>query len=126
LPVANSSLSLAVFGTVAGGGGFADSYYQPFTLGWHTERADIDYSLTQVIPLQKDMHTLLQVGLIGYGQYQTTDRSGPGIDPVLAANTHYKVNALGAAANIILPARKASLGFKWIKEFSNKSTVQGK
>ncbi len=30
---------------------------------------DLDYSLTQMIPLQKDMHTLLQVGLIGYGQY---------------------------------------------------------
>jgi hypothetical protein len=196
LPIANNSLSLAEIGTVGGGGGFADSYYQPLTLGWNLKHADIqvaygfvaptgrfnggasdnvgtgywghdissgqtfyltknrgtafsayeqyefhgtqrdtdihpgqtlniDYSLTQVIPLQKNMHTLLQVGLIGYGQYQTTDRSGPGINPVLAANTHYRVNALGAAANIILPVRKASLGFKWLKEFSNKSTVEG-
>jgi hypothetical protein len=196
LPIANNSLSLAEIGTVGGGGGFADSYYQPFTLGWNLKHADIqaaygfvaptgrftggatdnvgtgywghnissgqtfyltknrgtavsayeqyefhstqrdtdihpgqtfniDYSLTQVIPLQKNMHTLLQVGLIGYGQYQTTDRSGPGINPVLAANGHYRVNALGAAANIILPVRKANLGFKWLKEFSNKSTVEG-
>jgi len=33
-------------------------------------------------------------------------------------------NALGAAANIILPARKASLGFKYFKEFVNRSTVE--
>lgn len=196
LPIANNSLSLAEFGTVGGGGGLADTYFQPLTLGWNLKHADIqaaygfvaptgrftggatnnvgtgywghdissgqtfyltknrgtaisafeqyefhgtqrdtdihpgqtiniDYSLTQVIPLQKNMHTLLQVGLVGYGQYQTTDHSGPGINPVVAANTHYRVNALGAAANIILPVRKASLGFKWLKEFSNKSTVQG-
>ena len=197
LPIANNSLSLAQFETAGGGGGgLADSYYQPLTLGWNLKRADIqvaygfvaptgrfnggasnnvgsgywghnissgqtiyltknkgtafsafeqyefhgtqrdtgihpgqtfniDYSLTQVIPLQKNMHTLLQVGVIGYGQYQTTDRSGPGINPVTAANTHYRVNALGAAANIILPVRKANLGFKWFKEFSNKSTVEG-
>jgi len=37
----NSSLSSATLGAVAGGGGFADSYYQPFTLGWKFRRADI-------------------------------------------------------------------------------------
>ena len=86
---------------------------------------NLDYSLTQIVPLKKDMTRLLQVGFVGYGQWQTTDRSGPGINPVTAAATHYKVNAMGAAANIILPARKASLGFKYFKEFANRSTVQG-
>jgi hypothetical protein len=84
---------------------------------------DIDYSLTQVLPLQKNMHTLLQVGLAGYGQYQTTDRRVPVPPPVTPGK--YRVNALGAAANIILPVRKSSPGFKWLKEFSNKATVQG-
>ncbi len=55
----------------------------------------------------------------------TTDKSGPGVNPTVASNTHYRVNALGAAANIVLPVRKASLGFKYLREFSNKSTVQG-
>jgi hypothetical protein len=139
LPITNSALSLAGLGTVAGGGGFADSFYQPVTLGWHLKRADImaayaffaptgkfnagatnntgtghwtnastagetfyltknkatafsayemyefhttqqqtnihagqtldlDYSLTQILPLQKNMHTLLQFGVAGYGQ----------------------------------------------------------
>jgi hypothetical protein len=108
----------------------AYEYYE-FHSNQHTtdihpgQTMNLDYSLTQVVPLKKNMSTLLQLGFIGYGQWQTTDRSGPGVNPVIAANTHYRVNAMGAAANIILPARKTSLGFKWFKEFSNSSTVQG-
>jgi hypothetical protein len=37
----------------------------------------------------------------------------------------YKVNALGFSANIILPARKVSLGMKYFREFENRSTFQG-
>jgi len=41
LPFANNSLESDVDGHISGGGGFADSYYQPFILGWETKRADI-------------------------------------------------------------------------------------
>jgi hypothetical protein len=193
LSFSNSSISSPTLGAIGGGGGFADSFYQPLTLGWHFERADIqvaygffaptgrftagasdntgtgywtnsliagetiyltknkatsvsayqlyefhtiqqgthirpgqtfnlDYSLMQIIPLQKDMLTLLQFGLVGYGQWQTSNNRGPGVDP---AQSHYSVNAIGGAANVILPARKASVGFKLFKEFSSRSTVQG-
>ena len=37
----------------------------------------------------------------------------------------YRVNALGAAASVSLPGRKVSLGAKYLKEFSNRSTFQG-
>jgi hypothetical protein len=84
---------------------------------------NLDYSLMHILPLQKDLHTLLQFGLVGYGQWQTSNNSGPGVNPGFPA--HYRVNALGGAANVILPARKASVGFKLFKEFSNSSTVQG-
>ncbi len=84
---------------------------------------NLDYSLMQILPLQKDMHTLLQFGVAGYGQWQTSNNSGPGVDPANPA--HYRVNAIGGAATVILPARKASVGFKLFKEFSNSSTVQG-
>jgi hypothetical protein len=194
LSVTNSSLSLAGLKAIGGGGGFADSFYQPVTLGWHLKRADItvayaffaptgkftagannntgsghwtnaptagetfyltknkatafsayqmyefhttqngtnihpgqtfdlDYSLTQILPLQKDMHTLLQVGVVGYGQFQTSNNSGPGVDPQHPG--HYRVNGIGGAANIILPVRKVVLGFKLLKEFSNSYTVEG-
>jgi hypothetical protein len=69
------------------------------------------------------MRTLLQLGLIGYEQLQTSSNSGPGVNAAVQGN--YKVNALGAGANIILPASSTSLSFKWFKEFSNESTVQG-
>ena len=82
---------------------------------------NLDYSLTQTIPLRG---VRLQVGLVGYGQWQTTDKSGPTITPD-QAKAHYKVNALSFAANVILPARKVGGGFKYFKEFSNRSTFQG-
>ena len=41
LPVANNSLTSDVGGAISGGGGFADSYYQPLILGWAMQRAEI-------------------------------------------------------------------------------------
>ena len=85
---------------------------------------NLDYSLMQILPLSKNQHALLQLGLAGYEQLQTTDRSGPTITPV-QASARYHVNAVGAAANVILPERKAALSFKMLKEVGNRSTVEG-
>jgi hypothetical protein len=41
LPISNSSITSVTLGAVGGGGGFDDSFYQPFSLGWHLKRADI-------------------------------------------------------------------------------------
>jgi len=41
IPIANNSLSSDVNGAISGGGGLADSFYQPAIFGWHFERADI-------------------------------------------------------------------------------------
>jgi hypothetical protein len=192
LPVANTSLTTVRFGALAASSGFADSYFSPFTLGWHQSRADlqasygfmaptgrfeaegtdntgggywgnllsagqtvyltsnkgtavsayevyefhgtqkgtdvhpgqtfdIDYSVTQMLPLTRDQHTLLQVGLVGYGQYQTTDTTRP----LVVLDTRYKVNALGATAGVVLPERKVLVDVKYFKEFSNQATVEG-
>jgi hypothetical protein len=85
---------------------------------------NLDYSLTQIVPLQENQHTLLQLGLAGYEQLQTTDRSGPSITAD-QASVHYRVNAVGAVANVILPGAKTALSFKMLKEFGNRATVQG-
>jgi hypothetical protein len=193
LPIANNSLTSSDTGAINGGGGFADSFYQPFILGWQTKRADIravygflaptgrfnvgannnvgsgywtnvlsagetfyltqnkatafsafemyefhttqqgtnihpgqtisiDYSVTQAFPLHEGLR--LQVGLVGYEQFQTTDKTGPNITPE-QSSAHYQVHALGFGSNFILPARKVTLGFKYFKEFSNSSTFQG-
>jgi len=193
LPIANNSLSSSVQGALSGGGGLADSYYQPLILAWQTKRADIravygflaptgrfnasannnvgsgywthtasggetlyltsdkrtalsafemyefhttqqgtniqpgqtfnlDYSLTEAFPVKNELR--LQLGLVGYGQWQTTDKTGPTITRA-QAESRYQVNSLGFALNLILPARKASLGLKYFKEFFNRSTFQG-
>jgi hypothetical protein len=193
LPVANNSLTSDVAGRISGGRGLADSYYQPFILGWQKKGAairavygflaptggfkagqnnnvgsgywthalssgqtvyltkdrstsisafqmyefhttqkgtnirpgqtlNLDYSLMQSLPLRSEWG--LQIGVAGYGQWQTTDKAGPTITPE-QAKAHYRVNALGFASNVSLPRRKVSMGFKYFKEFSNKSTFQG-
>ena len=66
----------------------------------------------------------LQLGLVGYGQWQTTDKSGPTITPK-QATAHYKVNALGFASNVMLPERKVSVGVKYFKEFRMQIYVPG-
>jgi hypothetical protein len=194
--VANASLSFAALGNVAGGAGFGDSFYEPFVLGWHLKRADIqagyafiaptgrfvpgsttnigsgywanspfagetvyltknkaaaasafefyefhgtqtgtevhpgqtmslDYSVTQTLPLQKPMKTLAQVGVVGYGQWQTTDKTGPTPTQNALGVLHYGVLGLGAGANVIFPERKVVLGFKYFKEFHAVNTVEG-
>jgi hypothetical protein len=193
LLVSNNSLASDTKGQLSAGGGFADSFYQPFILGWTTGRVDIrtaygvlaptgrfdaeasdnvgsgywthapsggvtvfltedrmttisafhmyefhtvqdgtdihpgqtaniDYSVARTIRVKED--TLLQLGVIGYGQWQTTDKTGPTISAA-ERDARYKVNALGFASNVVLPARKVSLGLKYFKEFSNQSTFQG-
>jgi hypothetical protein len=88
------------------------------------QNIDLDYSIMRTLMFQNG-GILLQIGAVGYGQYQTTDDRGPGIDPVIAQNSHYRVNALGPGTTIILPERKTSLGFRFFKEFANVSTFQG-
>jgi len=192
IPVANNSLTNDLTGPISGGSGLADSFYQPFILGWNKKRIavrttygflaptgsyklgandnvgsgywthivssgqtffltknkattlstfqmyewhttqkgtnihpgqtmNLDYSLMQWLPLNERVR--LQFGLVGYNQWQTTDKTGPTIT-LEQAKAHYKVNALGFAANLNLPA-KVSVGFKYFKEFSNRSTFEG-
>ena len=193
IPIANNSLTSDTEGGISGGGGLADSYYQPFILGWRAKRADLravygflapsgrfnvgssnnvgsgywthafssgqtfyltenrttaisafqmyeihttqqstqihpgdtlnlDYSLTHVLPLQRDLN--LQLGLVGYEQWQLTDKTGPGVT-LAQSSAHYRVNALGFATSLILPSRKVSVGIKYFKEFDDRSTFQG-
>jgi hypothetical protein len=193
LLVSNNSLASDTEGQLSAGGGFADSFYQPFILGWQTDRvgfrtaygvlaptgrfnagaadnvgsgywthapsvgvtlyltqskatalsafhmyefhtvqdgtdihpgqtANLDYSLAQTIRIREDAR--LQLGLAGYHQWQTTDKTGPSITEA-QASARYRVNAIGFASNVILAARKLSVGLKYFKELSNQSTFEG-
>jgi hypothetical protein len=95
---------------------------QPMTQIHPGDTLDLDYSLTHVLSLQRDLN--LQVGLVGYEAWQLTDKTGPDISPAQSF-AHYRVNALGFGSSLILPARKVSVGVKYFKEFEDRSTFQG-
>lgn len=192
IPIARNSLTSDVAGRVSGGGGLADSYYQPFILGWSESRfairavygflaptgrfkngandnvgsgywthafssgqtfyltkdkatsisafqmyevhttqqstsihpgdtLDLDYSVMHSFSLGSEKR--LQLGLVGYNAWQTTDKTGPTITPE-QSKAHYKVNALGVGSNLNL-SPKINVGFKYFQEFANRSTFQG-
>ena len=82
---------------------------------------DLDYSLMRAFTFADSR---LQVGLVGYGAWQTTAKTGPDVTPAEQAQ-RYRVNSLGAGLNFVLPARKVTLSFKYFDEFSNQWTYQG-
>jgi hypothetical protein len=83
---------------------------------------DLDYSVTRMFAPQSDVR--VQIGLVGYGQWQTTGRDGPDVTAA-QSELRYAVNAFGLSAAVVLPKRKVTAGFRYFKEFSNRSTFQG-
>ena len=86
------------------------------------ETFDLDYSVMRALPFYAASR--LQVGVIGYGAWQTTAKTGPGITPAEEAQ-RYRVNALGIGMNLLLPTQKVTLSLKYFDEFSNRWTYQG-
>jgi hypothetical protein len=50
IPIANNSLTSDSIGALSGGGGLADTYYQPFILGWTLKRADLRFAYGFLAP----------------------------------------------------------------------------
>jgi hypothetical protein len=86
LPIANNSLSSDTEGPISGGGGFADSYYQPLILGWRTERADVRLHYGFLAPT---------------GRYDPTSSNNVG--------SGYWTNALASGQTIYLTSNKATV-----------------
>jgi hypothetical protein len=86
------------------------------------ENFDLDYSLMGSLPQSGSV--LLQVGLVGYLQRQTTAKTGPEIAPAMSEE-RYAVNALGFALSTVFPRQKANVGVRYFKEFANRSTFEG-
>lgn len=190
-------------GAAGGGGGLADLWLQPFTLGWNFKRLDfqvgdafmiptgryspeasnnvgtgyfgnhlqtgttyyvtknkgtsanlftdwevhgprqgtnntfktpgqaftIEWGLGQVLPLKKDFSKLLQLGVIGYDQWQVTANGGTfsvgGIIFPASVLPYYSVHAVGGQLNYILPAKNFGLFFKYEHEYKSYSHPLG-
>jgi hypothetical protein len=91
---------------------------QLFTTGW---------GVGQLFPLDNTMTKLLQLGLLGYDQWQVT-ADGRTIGNALPPNLipFYSVHAVGVQTNCLLPAKNASLFFKFESEYLAFSHPQGR
>ena len=83
---------------------------------------DLDYSLLTRVGVFADVP--MQAGVVGYEARQTTAKTGPAVTAEQESE-RYAVNGIGLATNASFPGPKASLGFKYFWEFSNRSTYQG-
>ena len=81
-----------------------------------------EWGVGQILPLKKDLSKLLQVGVVGYDQWQVTNNSGTvsigGVIIPASAIPSYSVHAIGGQLNYILPAKNFSLFFKGYHEYS--------
>src|SRR5262249_7787916 len=71
------------------------------------QAVSMEWGLGQVIPLDKRMRRLLQIGFVGYDQWQASKNSG-----ATSRLPAHAVNAIGLQANYILPALKAAFFLK--------------
>jgi hypothetical protein len=89
-----------------------------------------EWGVGQVLPLKKDFSRLLQLGLVGYDQWQVSSNGGTVIVagiPINASNIpYYSVHGIGFQSNFILPAKDLAAFFKYYDEYSAKARPQGR
>jgi hypothetical protein len=102
------------------GSGYRKTPGQGFTMEW---------GLGQLLPLKKDFTQLLQIGVIGYDQWQVTASGGTTvIGPItVPANTlpFYSVHAVGGQLTYILPVKNLQMFFKYEHEYAASSHTLG-
>jgi hypothetical protein len=89
-----------------------------------------EWGVGQVLPLKKDFSRLLQLGLVGYDQWQVTSNGGTvivaGIPVPASTIPFYSVHGIGFQSNFILPAKNLAAFFKYYNEYSAKARPQGR
>ncbi len=105
-------------GSKTTGAGTSATPGQTFTTEW---------GIGQVLPLKKDFSRLLQVGVIGYDQWQVSD-SGGFASPNIPANVlpYYSAHAVGLQTNLILPAKALNFFFKFEDEYRAIARPEGR
>ena len=88
-----------------------------------------EWGIGQILPLKKDFSKLLQLGVIGYDQWQITANGGTvPVGPIVAPAKllpYYSVHAVGGQATFILPAKNLSFFFKYEHEYMSSSHTLG-
>ncbi len=91
---------------------------QAFTMEW---------GVGQLLPLnKKTMDSLLQIGFVGYDQWQVSDDGGAIGSLSASLLPYYSAHALGFQTNFIVPPKGLNLFFKYYDEYSAKAHPQGR
>jgi len=119
---ANLFTDWEVHGGRAGTNGTNKTPGQAFTMEW---------GLGQVLPLKKNFSQLLQLGLIGYDQWQVTANGGTvpigSTNFTIPASTlpYYSVHAIGGQGTYILPMKNLTFYVKGEHEYTAYSHFVG-
>jgi hypothetical protein len=119
---ANLFTDWEVHGARAGTNGTNKTPGQAFTMEW---------GLGQVLPLKKNFSQLLQLGLVGYDQWQVTANGGTvpigntNLTIPASALPYYSVHAIGGQATYILPMKNLALYAKGYHEYTAYSHFVG-
>jgi hypothetical protein len=88
-----------------------------------------EWGVGQILPLKKDFSKLLQLGVIGYDQWQVTANGGTiPLGPITAPASglpYYSVHAVGGQMTYILPTKNLNFFFKYEHEFKSYSHPLG-
>ena len=86
-----------------------------------------EWGIGQVLPLKKDFTRLLQLGVIGYDQWQVSNNQGLA-SPNIPANVlpYYSVHAIGFQTNFILPVKALNFFFKFEDEYRAFARPEGR
>ena len=198
LPVANGSVTLPDFEMSGQVYGFADTYFQPLTLGWNFKYLDtwvgygftaptgsytpgasdnvgsgywgnnivsaatlyltkskgttanlatdwethgqtegssvtpgqaftMEWGIGHYLPLDNEGNKILELGVVGYDQWQVSANGGT-LAPGIPASSvpYYSVHAIGLQTNFVLPAKGLSLFFKYEPEYLARARPQGR
>ncbi len=89
-----------------------------------------EWGFGQTLPLKKNFSQLLQVGLVGYDQFQVTANGGTvlvgGIPVPAKSIPYYSVHGVGGQINYILPAKNLLFFFKGYDEYRALARVEGR
>lgn len=91
------------------------------------EAFTIEWGAGQLIPIKKNLTQILQVGLIGYDQWQV-DRNGGFLSPGVSASAvpFYSVHAIGFQTTYLLPAKSLGFFFKYENEYRALARPEGR
>jgi hypothetical protein len=89
-----------------------------------------EWGVGQVLPLKKDFSRLLQLGLVGYDQWQVSSNGGTVIVAGIPVNAstipYYSVHGIGFQSNLILPAKDLAAFIKYYDEYRALARPQGR